>query len=118
MRHAALRDFARAQPAELWPQGRRHRPARPVRPAYPANLVPLGIAVVDGHQRRREGRTGLAQARRATARSRYSIGSPAWVLRESSEVKLLCNDGIATSAINSGVQPPLWWTMRTGRMWP
>jgi len=46
----------------------------------------------------------------------YSIGNPAWVLRESSEVKPLCSDGIATSAINRGVQPPWWWTMRTGRI--
>ena len=48
----------------------------------------------------------------------YSIGRPAWVLRESSEVKPLESDGIATSAIVSGVQPPLRCTMRTGRIWP
>ena len=48
----------------------------------------------------------------------YSIGKPAWVLRESSEVKPFASDGIATSAIVSGVQPPWRCTMRTGRMWP
>ena len=48
----------------------------------------------------------------------YSIGIPAWVLRESSEVKPLANDGIATSAIVSTVQPPFRCTIRTGRIWP
>src|SRR5438477_13184764 len=48
----------------------------------------------------------------------HSIGSPAWVLRESSEVKEFASDGIATSAIVSGVQPPLRCTIRTGRIWP
>ncbi len=38
--------------------------------------------------------------------------------REWSEVKPFAKDGIATSAIVCGVQPPLRCTIRTGRIWP
>ena len=62
--------------------------------------------------------TGVERFERQPYLAAHSIGRPAWVLRESSEVKELASAGIATSAISSGVQPPLWCTMRTGRIWP
>lgn len=61
---------------------------------------------------------GHYEARRGGALPPQSIGMPAWVLRESSEVKELASAGMPTSAISSGVQPPLWCTIRTGRIWP
>lgn len=69
----------------------------------------------DGADRRR---SRWARLVRHGADRAYSIGRPAWVLRESSGVKALASEGIATSAMSSGVQPPLWCTIRTGRIWP
>ena len=55
----------------------------------------------------------------AAAGSDYSKGSPACMARESAMPKnWFDSDGIATSAIDSGDQPPLLCTMRIGRECP
>src|SRR5258707_1688792 len=108
-RHLADRVFSKKfrAPGRPVKRGDRHRPKRYAQVAQQQpNLVAVaGIVLLV--ERNHPGSSAPPQ----------SIGSPAWVLRESRLVKWLAREGIATSPISSGVQPPCRCTVRNGRIW-
>ena len=51
LRHTGLFHLSRATSLGLWTAGRRARPANTIRTTGPADLVPLGVELVDGFAR-------------------------------------------------------------------